>query len=124
MRRLHRALLAAVIATCVGTGTAMAGPVQVFSDWARGDMGTAHNSSTGQYIGCWVDSDSGGIPLLYCEAFDGAGALSFCFSINTALMTTVASMADSSDIEFGWDDAHACSFLMISNFSQTPGRRF
>lgn len=124
MRRLRTALIAAVLAVGLFAGPASATTVQVFSDWSRGDMGTAHNSSTGSYIYCWVNSDISGPPLLYCEAYDGAGALSFCYSINNNLLGVAASMADSSQIEFGWDDGHVCSFLTVKNTSETPGRRF
>ncbi len=123
MRRLWRSLAVAVMAVSLGAGTAVAGPVQIFSDWARGDMGTAHNSITGMYIGCWVENDTSS-SLLYCEAFDGVAGLTFCFTTNGGIVSTAAGIADSSDIEFGWDDGHACTFLMVSNFSQPPGRKF
>jgi hypothetical protein len=123
MRRLHIQLLAAVIAVGLMASPAFAGPVQVFTDWARGDMGTAHNATNGQYIGCWLDSDTVGPPLLYCEAYDGS-QVSFCFSTNSNLITVSSTMTSLSDIEFGWNDDHTCSFLMINTFSQPPGRRF
>lgn len=122
MRRLWRTLAAATMAIALCAGSAFAGPVQIFSDYARGDMGTAHNATNGQYIGCWVENDTSS-SLLYCEAFDGVAGLTFCFSTNMGLIDTASGMADSSDIEFGWDDAHVCSFLMVSNFSQYPGRK-
>ncbi|MEA2698974.1 MAG: hypothetical protein QOI66_3245 [Myxococcales bacterium] len=123
MKRLNRSLLAATIALCLFGSTALAGSVQVFSDWARGDMGTAHNATNGQYIGCWVETDPSGPPLLYCEAFDGATSVAFCYTTNGNLVNTAAGMADSTDIEFGWDDGNVCSFLMVNNFSQFPGRK-
>ena len=122
MRRLWRTLATAMMAIAFCAGSAVAGPVQIFSDYARGDMGTAHNATNGQYIGCWVENDTSS-SLLYCEAFDGTAGLTFCFSTNTGLIDTASGMADSSDIEFGWDDSHVCSFLMVSNFSQYPGRK-
>ena len=122
MRRLWQSLVAATLAIGLGAGTAVAGPVQIFSDYARGDMGTAHNSPTGMYIGCWVDNDTSS-SLLYCEAFDGVAGLTFCMTTNMGIINTASAIADSSDIEFGWDDAHVCSFLMVGNFSQYPGRK-
>ena len=124
MRRLWRSLAVAAIAIGLWTGTALAGPVQVFTDWARGDMGTAHNATNGQYIFCWVETDPTGPPMLYCEAFDGVAGMSFCYSTNGNLVSTAAGTADSSDIEFGWDDSHVCTFLMISNDSHFPGRKW
>jgi hypothetical protein len=124
MRRLRMTLWVAVLAIGLTAGSASATTVQVFSDWARGDMGTAHNASNGQYIYCWVTSDIGGPPILYCEAYDGLGATSFCFSVNSYLVNIATGMADSTQVEFGWDDGHLCSFLTVNNTSQTPGRRF
>jgi len=123
MKRFLSSGLAAALALCLVGSTALAGPVQVFSDWARGDMGTAHNATNGQYIGCWVDTDPTGPPLLYCEAFDGATSVGFCFTTNYNLLATAAGIADSTDIEFGWDDGNVCSFFMVNNFSQFPGRK-
>ena len=122
MGRLWLSLAAVTVAIGLGASPAIAGPVQIFSDYAKGDMGTAHNSTTGQYIGCWVENDTSS-SLLYCEAFDGTAALTYCFSTNMGLIDTASGMTDSSDIEFGWDDGHSCTFLMVSNFSQYPGRK-
>lgn len=123
MRRLWQSIAVALLAIGLSAGTATAGPVQIFSDWARGDMGTAHNATNGQYIGCWVENDTSS-SLLYCEAFDGVAGLSFCFSTLGGLVDTASGMADSSDIEFGWDTGHNCTFLMVSNFSQPAGRHY
>jgi len=121
MRRLWLSL-AAALAIGLGAGPALAGPVQVFSDYAVGDMGTAHNATNGQYIGCWVDNDTSS-SLLYCEAFDGVAGLTYCFSTVQGLIDTASGMADSSNISFGWDGSHVCTYLMVSNFSQNPGRK-
>ncbi|HVZ75257.1 MAG TPA: hypothetical protein VHJ20_22925 [Polyangia bacterium] len=106
-----------------GVGTAIAaGPVQVFGNWARGDMGNAHNTGGTQYIGCWVNSDPSGAPLAYCEANDGGGSMNFCYTSNGNLVSLMSSMQASSEIQFGWDTSHACTWLTILNFSQPPGR--
>jgi len=124
MSKIRTTVLAAAMFLLTSVGSAFATPVQIFSDWARGDMGTAHNSTDGQYIYCWVSSDLAGPPLLYCEAYSGQGQFSFCFSINNNLLSVLPTMTSESQIEFGWDDGHSCSFLMINNFSQPPGRKF
>ena len=122
MKKAGLSIFAAAVISIVSSTGALAGPVQVFSDWARGDMGTAHNATNGQYIGCWTDSDADGPPLVYCEAYDGAGGLNYCFTISSSIVSTLQTIADSSDIEFGWDDSHTCTFLTINNFSQPPAR--
>jgi hypothetical protein len=104
-------------------GTALAGPVQVYGNWARGEMGSAHNAGGAQYIGCWINSDSSGPPLLYCEANDGAGAMNFCYSTNPSMLQVASTIQSSSELSFGWDALHACSWYTVSNFSQAPGRR-
>jgi len=107
----------------VGSAFAGAGPVQVFGNWARGDMGSAHNATGFQYIGCWLNSDGAGPPLLYCEANDGAGAFNFCFSQSPPLVSVAQSAQSSSELEFAWDAGHNCQWLTVSNYSQAPGRR-
>jgi hypothetical protein len=118
-----RKVTLALALVCGLAGTAFAGPVQVFGNWARGDMGTAHNTSGSQYIGCWSNSDVVGPALLYCEANDGAGNFNFCYTQNVNMMSVLQSMQTTSDIEFSWDGSHACTWLTISNYSQPPGRR-
>jgi hypothetical protein len=124
MSKLRKGILALVV-TCGLAGTAMAtGGVQVFGNWARGDMGNAHNTAGSQYIGCWVNSDTAGPPLAYCEANDGAGAMNFCYTYNVSLVSITNSMQLSSEIQFGWDTSHYCTWLTIINFSQPPARHY
>ena len=123
MRNVRTIMVAAALFLVTSAGSAFATPVQIFSDWARGDMGTAHNSTNGQYIYCWLSTDIKGPPLLYCEAYDGTGAFSFCFSINETLQSIVGSMTSESQIEFGWEDGHTCSFFTVKNTSESPGRK-
>jgi hypothetical protein len=120
MVKIRTLLLSLAVATALA-GTAWAVPVQVFPTWARGDMGTAHN--TVGFIGCWIDTDPIGPPLLYCEANDGAGNDNFCMTTNPVMMSVAQSMTTVAEIEFGWDGAHGCTWITISNFSQPPGRR-
>jgi hypothetical protein len=116
--------LALVVLAGGFAGTAYAtGGVQVFGSWARGDMGTAHNVAGSHYIGCWVNSDTVGPPLLYCEANDGAGAMNFCYSQNSNLINSAQTIEAVSEIQFGWDGSHACTWLTIINASQPPGRK-
>lgn len=122
MVKLARGLLTAGL-MCGLAGTALAGPVQVYGNWARGDMGNAHNVSGTQYIGCWINSDAVGPPLLYCEANDGAGSMNFCYTSNASMLQVASTLQASSEISFGWDTAHACSWYTVTNFSQPPGRR-
>ena len=124
MSKLQRGILALVV-TCGLAGTAMAvGPVQVFGNWAKGDMGNAHNTAGSQYIGCWVNSDTVGPPLAYCEANDGAGAMNFCYTYNVNLVSITHTMQLSSEIQFGWDTSHYCTWITILNFSQPPARHY
>lgn len=111
----------ALVLLLAAAAPALAGPVQVFPTWARGDMGTAHNTPTGTSIGCWVSTDLLGPPMMYCEANDGV-ALGFCYSTNLNLVNTLQSMTTVAEIDFGWDTSHNCSWLMIQSFSQPPGR--
>jgi hypothetical protein len=103
-----------------GSGT---GAVQVFGNWARGDLAAAHNAGGAQYIGCWSNSDPQGPPLLYCEANDGAGNFNFCYSQNTNLVTVAQSITSTADIQFGWATDHSCQWLNVGNYSHAPGRR-
>jgi hypothetical protein len=122
MVKLRKGVL--VVGLLLGlAGTALAGPVQVYGNWARGDMSTAHNSSGAQYIGCWINSDPLGPPLLYCEANDGTGNVNFCYSSNTNLVHVGSTIQSTSDVAFGWEPSHACSWLTINNFSLSPGRK-
>jgi hypothetical protein len=122
MVKLRNGVLALAL-VCGLAGTAFAGAVQVFGNWARGDMGTAHNTAGSQYIGCWVNTDTVGPPLLYCEANDGAGNVNFCYTTNANMVNVAQTIQTVSDIEFGWDVNHACTWYTVNNFSQPPGRR-
>jgi hypothetical protein len=121
---LFVALLAplAIVSALAGPAAA-AGPVQVFATWAQGDMGNAHNTAGSQYIGCLVSTDTVGPPLLYCEANDGAGNVNFCVSTNVNMLNTAQTIQVSSGYEFGWDGSHGCTFFVVLNYSQPPGRK-
>jgi hypothetical protein len=116
-------LALALVCGLAGGALAAGGPVQVFGNWARGDLGAAHNAGGGQYVGCWTNSDAVGPPLLYCEANDGAGNFNFCFTQNTNLVSVYQSIQSSSDIQFGWATDHTCLWLTVSSNSQSPGRK-
>ena len=126
MVSLRNGMLALAL-VCALAGGALAGsgagPVLVFGNWARGDLGAAHNSGGAAYIGCWSNSDPSGPPLLYCEANDGAGNFNFCYSQNTNLLTVAQSISSTADLQFGWATDHACLWLTVGNYSQSPGRR-
>ena len=119
MVRLRTVIVSIVVILGLG-GSAAAGPVEVFATWARGDMGTAHNS--GGSIGCWVSTGPVGPPLLYCEANNGAGGVNFCSTTNLSMTTLAYSMTTVAEIQFGWDVSHGCTWLTIMNFSQPGGR--
>jgi hypothetical protein len=122
MVTLRKAIGAAAL-VCGLAGTALAGPVQVFGTWARGDLGAAHNASSAAYVGCWVSTDSTGPALAYCEANDGVGNFNFCYTQNPHLLNTISSMTSSSELVFGWDASHVCVWLTVAQFSQSPGRK-
>lgn len=123
MTKLRKVFLALLL-TCGLAGTALAtGGVQVFGNWAKGEMGTAHNTAGSHYIGCWVNSDTVGPPLLYCEANDGVGNMNYCYTTNVNLLNTVQTIQTVSEIQFGWDASHYCTWLTINNASQPPGRK-
>jgi hypothetical protein len=125
MRKIALALAIPCVALCALAGAAVAaGPVQVFATWAQGDMGNAHNTAGAQYIGCEVSTDTGGAPLLYCEANDGAGNVNFCDTTNVNMLNAAGSIQSSSGLEFGWDGSHNCTFFVVFNFSQPPGRKW
>jgi hypothetical protein len=124
MMRIHTRILTTLVVVCAVSGPALAGPPQVFSNWAMGDMGTAHNMAGSQYVGCWLSSDPIGPPLMFCEVNDGAGNDGFCYSTSINFQNMVQSMEAVSEIRFGWDGSHNCSWLFISDFSQPPGRKF
>jgi hypothetical protein len=113
----------ALVCGLAGGARAGAGPVQVFGNWARGDLGAAHNAGGSHYIGCWANSDPAGPPLLYCEANDGAGSFNFCYTQNSNLVNVFQSIQASSDIQFGWAPDHTCMWITVSSYSQSPGRR-
>jgi hypothetical protein len=116
-------LALALVLGVAGSALAGAGGVQVFGNWARGDLAAAHNSGGAQYVGCWSNSDAAGPPLLYCEANDGAGNFNFCYTQNTNLVTASHSITSSSDIQFGWATDHSCLWLTVGNYSHSPGRK-
>jgi hypothetical protein len=125
MVKLRKAALAlGLVCGLAGTALAASSAVQVFGNWARGDLGAAHNSAGAQYVGCWVNSDPVGPPLLYCEANDGTGNVNFCYTSNANMVSVAATIQSSSEISFGWDTAtHACAWFTVNNFSQSPGRK-
>jgi hypothetical protein len=116
-------LALALLCGLAGGARAEKGAVQVFGNWARGDMAAAHNSGGAQYVGCWTNSDPSGPPLLYCEANDGAGNFNFCFTQNTNLVAVFQSITSSSDLQFGWASDHTCVWLTVGSYSHSPGRR-
>ena len=122
MVTLRKGFLALAL-VCGAGGSAFAGPVQVFGNWARGDLGAAHNMSGSQYIGCWSNSDASGPPLVYCEANDGAGSFNFCFTQNASMASVLQSIQSTSELVFGWTTDHACQWLTIASYSQSPGRK-
>jgi hypothetical protein len=123
MAKLRNGILVVLVAFGLA-GTAYAtGGVQVFGTWARGDMGTAHNATGSHYIGCWTSTDTVGPPLLYCEANDGAGAMNFCYTTNTNMLDVAQTIQTVSEIQFGWDVSHGCTWITIINNSGPPGRK-
>lgn len=123
MVKLRKSILALGLVCGLG-GTAFAGPVQVFSNWAQGNMGDAHNTAGSQYIGCWLNSDTVGPALLYCEANDGAGNVNYCYTQNANITNVAHSMQLSSNISFAWDTNHGCTWVTITNYSQPPARHY
>jgi hypothetical protein len=124
MVTLRNGMLAlALLASVAGGARASTGPVQVYGNWARGELSAAHNGGGSQYIGCWVNSDLVGPPLVYCEAADGAGSFNFCFTQNASMAAVIHSIQSTSEIVFGWATDHSCLWLTVGSSSQAPGRR-
>jgi hypothetical protein len=124
MLTLRQGMLAlALVCALAGGALAGSGPVQVYGNWAHGDLGAAHNAGGGAYIGCWSNSDPAGPPLYYCEANDGAGSFNFCYTQNTNLASALQSMTSTSDLQFGWATDHTCVWLTVGNHSHSPGRK-
>jgi hypothetical protein len=123
MAKLRKAILAVLLA-CGLAGTAYAtGGVVVFGTWAKGDLGTAHNTAGSHYIGCWTNTDAIGPPLLYCEANDGLGNMNFCYTQNLHMVNVAQTIQTVSEIQFGWDTLHGCTWITINNTSGPPGRK-
>jgi hypothetical protein len=124
MVTLRTGTLALGLVCAIGApARAAAGPVQVYGNWARGELGAAHNAGGSHYIGCWSNSDAAGPPLVYCEANDGAGNFNFCYTQNTAMASVLQSIQSTSELTFAWGADHACLWLTVAHFSQAPGRR-
>jgi hypothetical protein len=124
MVRLTTAVLAtvAVIAT-TSSAFAQAVPVQVGPNSAQGDMGTAHNAGDGEFIGCAISAPAyADSPMIICEASDSVGTFGYCFSTSPVLLAAAESMTTVSEVSFMWDDSFTCTSLVITNFSQPPGR--
>ena len=124
MVRLTTAVLASVALVAM-TSPAFADPVSVdlADSQAQGDMGTAHNSTDGEYIGCAVNAPAyADSPMVICQARDGAGNFGLCFSTNPILIAAAESMTTVSEIAFAWDSNQSCTSLLIGNYSQPPGR--
>jgi hypothetical protein len=116
---LGLALVCGLVGTALA-GPVQSGPVQVFGNWARGDMGVARTTPGSHSIGCWANSDARGPALVYCEAIDGAGNFNFCYTQNPNLASVLAGIDASSEIEFGWGADHACAWLTVGNYSRRP----
>jgi hypothetical protein len=122
MVRLGTVVLASVAVLALAT-PAFAGAVVVSTSSAQGDMGTAHNLGDGEYIGCSVHATAyADTPMLLCQAQDSKGEFAFCFTNSPVLVAAAQAMTTVSDVSFGWDDGSNCSWLVIANYSQPPGR--
>jgi hypothetical protein len=123
MAKLRNGILVVLLACGLG-GTAFAtGGVNVYGTWAKGDMGLAHNTAGTHYIGCWTNTDTVGPPLLYCEANDGAGNMNFCYTQNVNMVIIAQTIQSVSELQFGWDGSHGCTWFTVNNTSGPPGRK-
>jgi hypothetical protein len=128
--RMNQVVLVAVL--ILGSSAAMAGlvqpsPVSVtrFGDGggrATGDMVTARFSKDSvAFLGCGVRRiytiDGSFAVFGFCEATTSSGVIGSCFSEDSALIESLASISDYSFITFTWNAAGFCT--SIGNSTQS-----
>ncbi len=87
------------------------------SNWGRGSLGSARNSSdNNQSIGCSMGAYSSGTVFATCHATDSSGTTTFCYTYEPSVVRAVATMSDESEIYLR-RDGNDCEIVQIDNFS-------
>jgi hypothetical protein len=124
-------------ALLLGSSLAMAGrvdplPVMITlnadgSGLARGNLGTARFSNNDvERIGCHVshfDNNQGGTDVVaFCVAVTADGVSGLCSTRNRALVASIASINDFSELTFTWDANTRCTLISsLTDSSRIPG---
>ena len=119
-------LIAGLVLTILMTAAVQAGRGPTIGDVAVTDLGGGFTEVAGslvgvrftkddvQQIGCGITADSGGAPIVVCNARDINEANYFCFSFDAALIEAATSISPYSFIRFVYDGMAECTFLMVA----------
>ena len=119
-------LIAGLILAILITATAQAGRGPIIDDLAVTDLGDGLIEVSGslvgvrftkddvQFIGCGITADSGGVPIVVCNARDINEANYFCFSFDAALIEALKSISPFSFVRFRFNEIAECTSLLVT----------
>ena len=86
---------------------------------ASGALGDARNSADGnQTLGCQRNAVVGAPPQIGCRARGATGGFVGCNSTDPDLVSIVGNIGSDSYLQFGWDSAGNCRFILVDNDSR------
>lgn len=115
------ALIASTAALDVQAGLREPRPVQIdlTNKLASGALGDVRDSAdANQTIGCQRNAVIGAAPAIGCRARAATGGYVGCNSTDADLVSVVANIGSDSYIQFGWDNAGTCRFIVVDNDSR------
>ena len=119
-------LIAGLVLTILMTAAVQAGLGPIIGDVAVTDPGGGLTQVSGQMIsvrftkddvqtiGCGITADSGGVPIVVCNARDINEANYFCFSFDAALIDAAKSISPYSFIRFRFNETAECTSLLVA----------
>jgi hypothetical protein len=119
-------LIAGLVLTILMTAAVQAGIELIIGDVAVTDLGGGITEVAGglvgvrftkddvQQIGCGITADSGGAPIVVCNARDINEANYFCFSFDAALIEAVKSISPFSFVRFRFNETAECTSLLVA----------
>ena len=89
--------------------------------YAAGNLGYARNSpNTTEWLGCTAEAYLSGSTTYYytsCSATDRNGAIGTCWSSDEKMFRAASSLGSDGYLNFGWNNAGACSYISVDHDS-------
>jgi hypothetical protein len=89
----------------------------------EGTFGGAHNSATGEFLGCRVETFDTGFVSAFCEARDESGSTRSCETTNAALVRAIESIGPDDHVKVFYSGAQQCLQVRVSKYSSHVPKR-